>query len=116
MVEAGELGWAFDISITGKGKREVRVLASCVFEFLDYTQPQEDWETVSNSIIPKTRVAVPTSELAQAWSCVPDHCLHLVRAERLRLARGTAYRPGRNGSALIDRASAMGFLLDRRIF
>lgn len=114
MILSGELLWAFDIGASPV-KREVRVLALSVDDCLAKSFQDRPWLEIADWILPD-QAAVSAKDLAQSWSCDPDHVAALIRKKLLHRVPNTLWRRGPGGSPMIERSSAIEFLKSRRVW
>ena len=118
LVEEGQLRWAFDIGKKGRKRREIRILAQSINEYLTCSaapniSEEQDFCQAMHSIFPMPE-PISAFEIACAWNASSGHILHLCRSREVSLAQGGCIRRGRTGSPMIKMESAVEFLRKRR--
>ncbi len=115
-IATGKIKWAFDLS-AGADRQFLRVLSLSMdcWKYAALKQPAT-LDGVIDLILPagsKVTGIVKGTSLQFSFNVVSEHILNLLRAGRLKLARGqTGWSTGPNGTPLITRASVETFLRD----
>ena len=119
LIEEGKLRWAFDIRKKWGKRREIRILAQSINEYLTGSaapniSEQQDFCQAMHSIFPMPKLSITACDIACAWNASPEHILNLCRSRQLGLAKGACNRRGRGGSPQVTMESAVEFLRKRR--
>lgn len=83
LVDSGKLRWAFDIGITGKPPRCIRVWGYSISCFQRSVADEDNIETVLAAVLLGRRARLRASELTHRLSCSHDHLSRLVEGRRI---------------------------------
>ncbi|MHC1762793.1 MAG: hypothetical protein AB9869_00595 [Verrucomicrobiia bacterium] len=113
LVESGDLVFAWDIRTPRTRKREVRIwYLSLICQAEGIPQPLPEEKDVLFSLFPHDEPELRSPEVQRMLSISQGHVTRLIRS---RAIRGTKGRPGPSGVAIVNRASLMDWLHQRRI-
>ena len=120
LIEDGRMRWAFNIATAGASKRLVRILGQSINEYLAGQEAPpinaaEDFARTMDLIFPSRHAMTRAVAVAHAWNTSRDHILNLCREGQLRVAEGSDWRRGPGGSPIVETASAIEFLKQRRV-
>lgn len=119
-IEDGSIQYAFDLRTANSGKREIRVLALSLRQFVDGVRPQAAQDTpartrqVVSELFPAFGESIESRNFARIVSCCSYHITRLIKGGHLSGVRPTQ-RSGPNSSAKIPRVVAIDFLCSRRV-
>lgn len=124
-IEQGSFEWCFDIAAKKSIRREVRLYPPCVEQRVMQLQNPK-WrvrsflfDEVLRALFPNRNPRKPwvtsSPDVRLAFVCSPDLITDLIDEKELRQVKGTDYRRGRNGAALIEWESVKAFLEGRKL-
>lgn len=117
-IEDGRIVWAWRISAGKSARAETRILRHSAEHYVKTLgrtpEPEITWVQVLAIVLPVGE-AFPCSRLMCWWSATAALGRDLIIEGSLRAVGDASARPGRGGSQLVTRASAIEFLRARRI-
>jgi hypothetical protein len=117
-IEDGRIVWAWRIGAGHSARTETRILRHSAEHYAktlgQSMEPELTWAQVLAQVLPDGQ-AFPCSRLMCWWSATAALGRDLIAEGSLRAVGDASPRPGRSGSQLITRASAIEFLRTRRI-
>jgi hypothetical protein len=113
LLESGEIGWTFDVSLAQKPgrRRHLRVLPAAVADYLKARACQLSWEDVLGLMLPDAPT-IFASEIARTLNVSSDHIYNLLA--RKQIIACPTRRRGPGGSARVPTKSFIQFLQQRR--
>ena len=122
-ITSGWIRWAFDISHHASGRREIRILGQSLADYQARAHERDEYYRVNDSkelarvvakVLPKTGSdQITVTRLRKRVRCSATHIYNLIEDKQLTAL--TDPRRGPTGSSLIERDSAINFLVSRRI-
>ena len=122
-ITSGWLRWAFDLSGSKSKRREIRILGQSLTDYQARAHEREEYyrvnettalQSIVKKVLPKTGSdQITVTRFRKRVRCSSTHIYNLIE-DKLLVAL-TNPRRGPTGSSLIQRDSAIAFLISRRI-
>lgn len=112
-IESGALSIAWDIGASSVRRSEVRIYRESLLAVLQGVPAPDPDQPIEERMFPGRDLR--STELRRWWSCSNNLIADLITGGYLRVAKPAAAPSGPNAYCLLDRASVLGFLRDRRI-
>jgi hypothetical protein len=122
LIEDGSLRWAFDISCSSVTRREVRILAESINDFLageshrELSEAEEFARMLALIFPVEPGPDIRSVELERVLSVSQTHIKSLMASGHLIAVNGSVPRVGRLGSVRIQFPSVVELLKRRRVF
>lgn len=115
LIEDGSLLWAWDI---GRNPQRplIRIFARSLADYVERRPAPKSiptLESILEEIFPAHGPAITANYISRRCGVDPEHPANLIRAGKLRLARGTTFKLGRNSSPMVDFNSIAQFFDER---
>lgn len=122
-ITTGWLRWAFDIGHRASGRREIRILGQSLADYQLRAHDRADYYNLNEAaalpkivakILPKVASdQITVTRLRKRVRCSATHVYNLIEDKQITAL--TDPKRGPTGSSLIERDSALAFLISRRI-